>query len=461
SDAHRLELLAYGSDDRVQVVFDENEPQGNTEARLTGVNFGNSVYRGQLRWTWRPEGPVQNTMMASYGVNSTRLRVADNLFFDGSFYQLQVRDDFEWKIASNLTLNAGADIQAGTTRYSFEFPRLRDSTDQNPDGQGGGRPNLSPQGAVGTRSSPLIRPAGYVEVSYRPVENLELIPGLRFDYYGDVEQASVSPRGKVRYEISDEWTAKAGVGLFTQPPLPNETEPQFGNPGLTFEKAIHYSAGAVWEPLPFLELDATLYYRDLNDLVQQTLDRQRDPETGELENEIYDNSGRGRSYGLELLVRHKPANRFFGWVAYTLSRSERWDRRAGEYVPFQYDQTHNLTAVAGYELPKNWSVSGRFRLVTGNPYTPVVGGVYNADLGKYEKVFGRRNSRRTATFDQLDLRIDKKWVFDRWELGAYLDVINVYNAKNQEGVQYNFDFSERAPIRGLPLIPTLGLTGRY
>ena len=36
----------------------------------------------------------------------------------------------------------------------------------------------------------------------------------------------------------------------------------------------------------------------------------------------FKSGGEGRSYGLELIMKHEFTERFFGWLAYTLSRSE-------------------------------------------------------------------------------------------------------------------------------------------
>ena len=37
----------------------------------------------------------------------------------------------------------------------------------------------------------------------------------------------------------------------------------------------------------------------------------------------YGNTGSGLVYGTEVLLRYNPDDRFFGWISYTLSRSER------------------------------------------------------------------------------------------------------------------------------------------
>jgi hypothetical protein len=69
------------------------------------------------------------------------------------------------------------------------------------------------------------------------------------------------------------------------------------------------------------------------------------------------------------------------------------------------------------------------------------------------------NSLRNPLFHQLDLRIQKEWLFDKWKLALFLDIRNAYNRQNQEGLIYNFDFSQNTPLLGLPIIPSLGLRG--
>ncbi|MBL4635357.1 MAG: hypothetical protein JKY56_15960, partial [Kofleriaceae bacterium] len=53
--------------------------------------------------------------------------------------------------------------------------------------------------------------------------------------------------------------------------------------------------------------------------------------------------------------------------------------------------------------------------------------------------------------------IDKSWIFDVWKLSAYLSLINATNKKNVEGIEYNFDYSEKSTTSGLPILPILGL----
>ena len=66
-----------------------------------------------------------------------------------------------------------------------------------------------------------------------------------------------------------------------------------------------------------------------------------------------------------------------------------------------------------------------------------------------------------ATFSQLDVRVERRFTFDRWVLGIYLDCINVLNSENAEGVLYDYRSRQSAPLRGVPILPILGLRGRF
>ena len=149
-----------------------------------------------------------------------------------------------------------------------------------------------------------------------------------------------------------------------------------------------------------------------------------------------------------------------GQVSYTLSRSRRVDQVNGEY-DFEYDQTHNLNLIGSYEFGGYWKVSSRYRYVTGNPETPVIGSVYDADNETYFPIRGPIYSTRNNPFSQLDLRIDKKIISDQEIWTFYIDIQNVLNTKNSEGVQYSYDYSSKQDVEGVPVIPAIGVRGEF
>ena len=91
--------------------------------------------------------------------------------------------------------------------------------------------------------------------------------------------------------------------------------------------------------------------------------------------------------------------------------------------------------------------------MSGNPETPVLGSVFNSVTDQYDPVFGQVNSARQPPFVQLDVRLDKQWVFDRWLLDAYLDLQNATNHTNPEGIAYNYDYTQSKVSAGLPILP--------
>lgn len=77
----------------------------------------------------------------------------------------------------------------------------------------------------------------------------------------------------------------------------------------------------------------------------------------------------------------------------------------------------------------------RFRLQSGFPQTP-----YNMNLTPLVNVWNIANgpvydyrllnTERGNLVHQLDIRAEKKWIFNKWQLTLYMDVVNVYGSKN-------------------------------
>ena len=457
---HKVEIFGYGSDDVLEITLPDDQPQGTTTVSSAEAGFGNSFHRAQVRWEWTPEDSGLDTeLMTSFGHNTLGFDVAENLFFDLQFLQSQTRYDLRYRVSDDLRLSAGVDTQIARGNVGYEFVQFDDSPDNFSDDGLNEPPPIPDEGVSGQQTEWLLYPAVYSEMEYEIFDRWMLRPGVRLDYYSDIDEISVSPRFTTRFGLTDEVALKGGIGLYTQPPIPGQADPNVGNPDLTYERAIHYALGTEWQPAEYLELDTTLFYRDNSDLIRTTSAQTIDDD-GQRRPLIYDNSGDGRAYGWEILLRHYPRDKFFGWISYTLSRSERLDRD-GQWVPYTADQTHILTLLAGYSLPWNLDISGRLRLVSGNPQTPIIGASYDADQDLYRPQRGAPNSIRGPTFNSLDLRLDRRFVFDRWTMSIYLDVTNAYNATNAEGTQYNYDYTESAPLRGLPILPTLGISARF
>jgi hypothetical protein len=248
---------------------------------------------------------------------------------------------------------------------------------------------------------------------------------------------------------------KASAGLYQQPPALADLEPApFGNQDLVYEKAFQGSFGIERKITQAINVDLTAFYNRRYDLVAQ-FPVSFVPRT--------QNGAVGRAYGLEVMLRHEVTRNFFGWVAYTLNRSEVRRRDQVTYRLTEFDQTHLLTMVGSYRLGDGWELGGRFRFATGSPRTPITHpyDIYRVDADGYSPTQGEALSSREPPFHQLDVRIDKSWVFRDWTLTAYLDVQNVYNAQNVEAYVTDYRFRTEVPVPGLPFLPILGVKGSF
>ena len=272
---------------------------------------------------------------------------------------------------------------------------------------------------------------------------------MRVDYYGEIKDSSVDPRVAVRYELTRSTALKGGCGYYSQPPLSWQSIPGIGNPDLKHFRALQTSAGIEQSWGETGKLTAEAFYKRVEHIVIGTENREAPG---------FVNAGQGRIFGAELSGEAHWKSNGFAYFAYTLSRSER--RREGEkFRLFDQDQTHVLSLAVSQGLGRGWTVGGRFRLVSGNPTTPITGATYDVRTGVYLPSYGATNSRRDPLFNQLDARVEKQWQLGLVKLAAYLDVQNVYMAKNPEGYRYSFDYSKREAVSGLSLFPNLGVRG--
>jgi hypothetical protein len=83
--------------------------------------------------------------------------------------------------------------------------------------------------------------------------------------------------------------------------------------------------------------------------------------------------------------------------------------------------------------------------------------VHDSRTDLYQPVFGAHNSIRIPDFYQVDARLAKKFEFgETTGLEVYLDVQNVTDHRNPEEIVYNFNYTQKSYITGLPILPVVG-----
>jgi len=436
TDRDRLRVQGFGSRDQMRVVV--NEPDASNVKVRGNLGFSSEFHRALTSWLHDYDGGARHELMVGVGTLGIDAEIGALINQHISVPTVFSRAEWHLPIAASLTLDTGWDLVGYRGRVTYDGPSYR-----NEDGDPGVD---APTQTVIDRVETVMRPAAFAEVGWMPHPNLRVIPGVRVDYTSEVQDVTIDPRLAARWSVTDHTTLKAGVGQFSQPPELGSAFEGLGNPLIKSSSALHVSVGIEQHVGEHLQVGVEGYEKHLWDLP-----------VNPIEGAAPVNQGSGRIYGMELSSRFQ-YRRTFGFLAYTLSRSER-STRGGPYRLHDFDQPHILNVSAGYDLGRDWDVSGTFRLVSGNPQTPVLGALYNADTDEHLPIYGTVNSARAEVFHRLDLRIQKRWNLGEVKLSLYLDLINAYNAQRTETTEYGFDYRTTTGVSGFPLLPVLGLRG--
>ncbi len=442
-------LFAFGSDDTLKVIATGGgrNVDLSIETRTTFHRLiGSWNYRsGNATFKLTPYGGL-DLAKVDFGI----AKLNADRFITG------VRADLGIDVSSFFTLRAGADVFNQTLVGKAELPLLSGV-------QFVSFPGADPK--VDTQQINTVinsfDGALYAEGDFT-IGNFTATPGIRVSHaviHGQVRDA-VDPRLWARWQILDTTSLKGSIGLYTQPPAGTDMEPPpFGTPGLKHERAFQSSLGVAHRFTDYINVDLTGFYnRRYDNVVSPGTTTVND--NGTVTTTRAANLGLGRAYGLEVMLRHEVSKNFFGWIAYTFNRSE--ERRAGsdrDYVVSTFDQTHILTAVGSYKLPFGFEIGARFRYVTGRPKSALIHDfdIYQADSNNYSAQFGPARASRIKDFHQLDIRLDKNFLFEKWTLDVYVDVQNVYNQANVEASFFDYRNRQEYDVPGIPILPVLGI----
>jgi TonB family protein len=459
-----LELGAFASSDRIANTLLNPDPS-LTERQTTGTDF--------QRIYFRYEKHLADSAVVSvspwFGFNSTSLAnafgaVVTDVTNDSTLFG--VRADWHGPLMDHVRGNVGIDIE-------MQFASLhRDGSIGAPPREGDiyafGEP---PPGQVGADAWKTVigTLAPYAEADITAFDDrLHLVPGARFEPFitstsktvptvgtsPDVgythEVAEIEPRISVRYAFTPEISAKAAYGVYHQSPQSEDLSAVFGTPTLALSSAQHYLAGSALQLTQALSIETTAFLSLSQDLIV------RSESESPLLAHALDQTGIGRSYGTQFLLRQQQVGRFFGWISYSILRSQRKDHPDLDWRLFDYDQTHVFTALGSYDIGAGFEVGLRFRYATGYPRTPVVGSYLDAQTNTYEPVFGPHNSIRIPPFTALDARLAKHFKWSHANAEFYLDVQNVTNHSNPEEIVYNTNYTQRGYITGFPILPVVG-----
>ena len=454
ADGDDLGMLIFGSDDKLTVA----QSGGRRTLPLSA-----DLHIGFHRLIAEYKHPVSDdlTLALSPALGWTRQSFDSQAPGQGPFGQPQtaditdltaeIRSLAEWRARGWLTVRAGTDIQFDRASYSADLASSLQIRNL-------GIPIT--QRLVFSRVQPVQQWGEFAETRLH-LGRFDVTPGLRADQYHwrDHARWSLDPRLWVRYALDDSQSLRAYTGLYHQPPTGQQIDKDIGNANLGLEWAAQFGVGWERKFSDVWSVSTEVFYNRRGSIivfVDPVLNRD-----GTVYNPRLLNNGIGRAYGLELLVRREITASLYGWLAYTLSRSDILNNPGDQWRAFQYDQTHILNLIVGWRPLPQWELSTRFRLVSGNPFAPVDFATFDADTGSFVAKRGQVGEAREPLFLQLDVRAEHTWIWDWWKLSLYLDVQNVTNHTNEEFHVYDYRFRDQGSIQGIPILPIFGLKGTF
>ena len=151
-------------------------------------------------------------------------------------------------------------------------------------------------------------------------------------------------------------------------------------------------------------------------------------------------TGKGRSYGVELLVR-KNVGKFTGWISYTYSRSFRTIQGISHNMEYRspFDRPHNFVIVANYDVSSRITLAANWIYNTGQPIT-LPSGQYTINGMSYAVYNGYRNERRYPDYHRLDLSFTcklGKLENRRWQHEINVSVYNAYARHNTWAITFD------------------------
>jgi len=420
-------LFAFGASDVLDTIF-EDETTGE-EMRETALIF--RFHRVDGRYVHRSEN-WRGSHTLSFSYEETAFGAETSV----KALRFTPRSSVEYLAHETFSLRLGLDSYASRSEVVAENP---------------------PQMNEAQLPTDMYDLGLLTEAMWRPTKRWLIRPGVRFDLYYNTEDThrAFDPRILARYQVTDEDDpifVKGSLGLYHQ--LARLPIPIPGFDALLFEQglleAVQSSVGTEFTLGEGFSVDLTGYFNWMDPVIFE-LEVNASPE--DLQTSAPDNlagmapdtempmddspffleSKTGRAYGMEILLRRQSREGVFGWISYSLSRSER--RKDGKWSAFDFDRTHILNLVAGIPLPRNWDLGLRAQWQGGRPLTTTSG----------------LATARTAHFIRFDVRIDKRAIYRDWLLNFYVDISNVLLSSEEVSAGQNVKY----------VFPTIGFRALF
>lgn len=305
--------------------------------------------------------------------------------------------------------------------------------------------------------------AAYLNFSFSFFSKLNLNLGARVDYFSPLNTKTyLSPRFSASYKLTDLTLLNFSTGIYHQSPSYVWLVGYDINYELKNINVDQYVLGVDH----YLSSDALLRIEGfIKDYIDYPTSLRRtylimantgagfsgsDENFSSFGLDPLNSSGTGLTRGFELSIQKKLTDiPYYGILSLTYSEAEFTAlddvNRIGSY-----DQTWIFNISGGYKFNDEWEASFKFRYSTGKPYTP-----YNSDGTQNVDDI---NTLRLPINNSLDVRVDKRWFFEKWTLITYADIQNIYNRKNVVGVSWDQRTQSPEFNESIGILPSIGIS---
>jgi hypothetical protein len=399
-----------------------------------GFNWGNAT--GTARWNhvYSPR-LFQNTTATftdyEYDISNTSNTIQFNL---GSHIQdWSIKTDFDFIASEKHYIRFGA----SEVYHIFDISRFQLLTSDNTTSARLGNTLFGNELGI------------YVSDDWEISKKFKLNYGLRWS--GFIAQDKIyqapEPRIAARYKLTDDVSLKASYTHM------NQYVHLVSNSGSTLPTDIWYPSNKNVAPMNCdqvaagvttlilgdkLTITDEVYYKQYQNLVDYKNGAQLFLNTQLDTNFVF---GKGWSYGNEIFIQ-KQVGRFTGWIAYTLAWTQVQFKgnttettiNNGNVFYAKYDQRHNISVVASYDITDRLTASATFVYQTGPNTTLATSYSMIQDVPRSNAYINlledTRNNVRLPSYNRLDLSI--VWKFKpKWgKSDLTLSIYNVYDRLN-------------------------------
>lgn len=489
NDNHRLYLSLYKGQDQFEANYKDKEG-GHVSTGHNTLNWGNSTVA--LRWNYVLSSKLFSNTTVAYTnyelVNKSGGEEVSGIDFDRQFYNFAARYksgindwtyniDFDYRPTPSHHLKFGTGYLYHYFKPEVQTVRVKEATI-----------TIDTDTVYSSASNARVyahEASVYAEDEIDMLSNLRLNVGAHASMFR-VEGRnyfSLQPRLSVSYRPTDVLALKASytqmnqyIHLLSSYTITLPTDlwvPSTRN--IKPMRSRQYAVGAYHTGVKGWEFSVEGYLKNMQNVLEYEEGASFVGSSYNWEDKV--EMGKGRAMGLELMAQ-KISGRLTGWVAYTLSKSDRQFAEAGinegERFPYKYDRRHRISLSASYDLSPKIDLGISWEFATGGTTTlsQQKMNVIRPDIGYYAgntmpnvDYIENRNNYRLPSSHHLSLGINFKRKSAIWNVSIY----NVYNAMNPTFVykRSRYDHvkdSQRTVLKKvtvLPFIPSVSYTYKF